>query len=396
MKIKGIYKELQKEENYIKAYEEIKSKSGNMTPGIDKETLQGMSKEWIRETIKTIKDCSFKFKPSKRIYIPKKNGKLRPLGIPSPRDKIIQKIILNILTEYYEEKFQETSHGYRPGRSCKTALKEVRSWKGITWIIEGDIKSYFDTIDHHRLSEILKRDIEDSNFFDIYWKLVKAGYIERDTTEIIKGEKGVPQGGLLSPLLSNIYLNEMDKYIEELKKETNTEENHSNATESELAQKPTRSEEERTGIKENPERTEQKVERGTDQVTEGEVVRKRDIEKKYVRYADDFLVGIKGPKSKAEEVREQLREYLARELKIELNMEKTKITNITSKETPFLGYEITVSKENSKLKAWEEQRGIKLKIPTAKIIEKLENKGFLKGNSQNKGGKVQERYKGVK
>lgn len=132
MKIKGIYKELQKEENYIKAYEEIKSKSGNMTPGIDKETLQGMSKEWIRETIKTIKDCSFKFKPSKRIYIPKKNGKLRPLGIPSPRDKIIQKIILNILTEYYEEKFQETSHGYRPGRSCKTALKEVRSWKGIT------------------------------------------------------------------------------------------------------------------------------------------------------------------------------------------------------------------------------------------------------------------------
>lgn len=131
MKLKGIYKELQKEENYIKAYEEIKSIAGNMTPGIDKETLQGMSKDWITETIKTIKDCSFKFKPSKRIYIPKKNGKLRPLGIPSPREKIIQKIILNILTEYYEEKYQETSHGFREGRSCKTALKEVRSWKGI-------------------------------------------------------------------------------------------------------------------------------------------------------------------------------------------------------------------------------------------------------------------------
>jgi retron-type reverse transcriptase len=148
------YNQLFKESVYEKAYEQIKSNPGNMTPGSDNETLDGISKEWVKKTIESFKNRKFQFQPSKRIEIPKKNGQMRTLGIPSPRDKVIQKVLLNLFEKAYEKIFLDSSHGFRPKRSCHTAIAKVQQWTGTTWMIEGDIKGYFDNINHHKLAEI--------------------------------------------------------------------------------------------------------------------------------------------------------------------------------------------------------------------------------------------------
>jgi len=161
-----------------------------------------------------MKDRTFQFKPSERVFIPKKNGKMRPLGIPTPKDKVIQEAIKMILQSVYEPTFMDSSHGFRPKRSTKTAVFEVRKWNGITWMIEGDIKGYFDNIDHQVLADLLSKKIKDQNLIDLYWKLVKAGYV--NDGKHTRSHLGVPQGGVLSPLLSNIYLHEFDVFMQDL------------------------------------------------------------------------------------------------------------------------------------------------------------------------------------
>jgi retron-type reverse transcriptase len=169
MKILNIkYKNLLDIELYKEAYQRIKSNPGNMTPGVDRVTLDGVSLGWLEGTIRELKRRSFQFKPSKRIYIPKTNGKIRPLGIPTPRDKIIQKGIAMLLEKEFETVFLNSSHGFRPKRSCHTALMDVRKWQRTTWMIEGDIKTYFDSINHTILANILQEYIKDQNILDIY------------------------------------------------------------------------------------------------------------------------------------------------------------------------------------------------------------------------------------
>lgn len=167
--------------------------------------------------MESLKDQSFQFKPVRRELIPKPNGKMRPLGIPSPRDKIIQEVMKSILEVIYEPIFSDSSHGFRPTRGCHSALKEISRWNGATWAIEGDIKGYFDNVDHTILSQMLKERIKDQRFIDLYWKLVKAGYVRNG--KLTHNSLGVPQGGVISPVLSNIYLDKLDKFIEELKLE---------------------------------------------------------------------------------------------------------------------------------------------------------------------------------
>lgn len=194
MKTTNLYKQLLNENNYINTYNKIKSKPGYMTPGTDNETLDGISKNWIYKTIKKLKDQSFKWKPSRRILIPKKDGKLRPLGIPSPKDKILQEIIKNLLNNIYEPLFLKYSHGFRPNKSCHTALREVKRNVGMIWIIEGDIKGYFDNINHKILMELLGKEIQDQRFLDLIRKAIKTGYIYDNKHTL--GKIGVPQGSV--------------------------------------------------------------------------------------------------------------------------------------------------------------------------------------------------------
>jgi len=188
--LKPSYKELFNKDIYMEAYNRIKSKPGNMTPGPDGLTLDGISLNWIENTILSMKDRSFQFKPSSRVFIPKSNGKMRPIGIPSPRDKVIQQALRMILEAKFEPMFSDFSHGFRPSRSPHTAISEVRKWSSTSWIIEGHIQGYFYNIDPKILAELLQRQIKDKNLIDLYWKLVKAGYINNG--KFVESNLGLP------------------------------------------------------------------------------------------------------------------------------------------------------------------------------------------------------------
>jgi group II intron reverse transcriptase/maturase len=217
-----LYRLLYKIDLYEVAYERIKSSPGNMTAGVDGDTLDGFSYEVVGAIIESLRDESFQFKPARRVFIPKANGKMRPLGIASPRDKVVQEAIRLILEAIYDSPygayFHDSSHGFRPNRSCHTALEEFRfKWPGVNWIIEGDIRSCFDEIDHHTLISLLRRKIADGRFLGLIWKALRAGYLwqkERRDTLI-----GSPQGSIISPILANVYLHELDCFVEGLRQQ---------------------------------------------------------------------------------------------------------------------------------------------------------------------------------
>lgn len=212
-----IYRNLFNEDFFIRAYQKIYAKEGNMTPGIDNNTIDGFSKKKIAKLIELLKMERYQPKPVRRTYIPKKNGKMRPLGIPTFTDKLVQEVVRQILEAIYEPIFRDTSHGFRPNRSCHTALHQVKSTcKGTNWVIEGDITSCFEKIDHNILLGILSKKIRDGRILELIRRFLKAGYFE--FKEKYNSLSGTPQGGIISPILANIYLHEFDKYMEELVK----------------------------------------------------------------------------------------------------------------------------------------------------------------------------------
>lgn len=200
------------------AYKNIYANDGSMTPGMDGTTLDGMSSRRIDGIIASLKDRSYQPNPARREYIPEKSdpNKKRPLGIPSANDKLVQEVVRLILESIYEPSFSEHSHGFRPRRSCHTALLHLqRTFTGAKWFVEGDIKACFDSFDHHVLIDILRRRIADETFIALMWKFLKAGYMEQ--WEYHKTYSGTPQGSGISPILANIYLNELDKHIADYK-----------------------------------------------------------------------------------------------------------------------------------------------------------------------------------
>lgn len=178
-----------------------------MTAGSDDETLDEFSPKVLKRITEELESERFQFR---REYIAKANK--RPLGIPSPRDKIVQKAMAILLELIYEQEFLAVSHGFRAKRGCHTAMKQINQWKGMKWAIEGDIKGFFDNVDHPLLVKLLEKKIKDQQFIDLIHKLIKAGYVEgglkRDSI------LGVAQG--ISPILSNIVLHELDRYITDL------------------------------------------------------------------------------------------------------------------------------------------------------------------------------------
>lgn len=383
-----IYRLLYNPEMYYTAYQKIYSKQGNMTKGSDSRTIDGMSMKRIDALIKTLRDESYHPAPARRKYIPKKNGKKRPLGIPSFDDKLLQEVIRMVLENIYEGQFEETSHGFRPNRSCHTTLACIQKYyTGCKWFIEGDIESFFDRIDHDVLINILAERIKDERFLRLVRKFLNAGYMEE--WQFHKTYSGTPQGGIISPILANIYLDKLDKYIKEYAEhfEIGIRKAH-NPKYTEI-QHTLRKWEYRLKRTDNEaERQEILTEIRKIQQYRCSVHSKVDMDSnykrlRYERYADDFLIGVIGSKEDCKKIKQDLKIFLSEKLHLSLSEEKTLITH-AAKAAHFLGYEITVRKSQlpkpgKKGVPTRYYNGkIVLKIPNGKIRDKLLEYGAMK------------------
>lgn len=385
-----LYRNLYNPDFFLLAYQNIYANKGALTPGIDGLTLDGYGMERVNRIIESLKDRSYQPAPARRSYIPKKNGKLRPLGIPSADDKLVQEVVRMVLESIYETTFSNYSHGFRPSRSCHTALLQVQhNYTAVKWFVEGDIKAYFDTIDHHALVGILRRRIADEAFIELLWKFLKAGYVE--DWQYNATFSGTPQGSGISPILANLYLNELDSYMEEYKQAFDRGEIRARCNDYARCQSvyqrfkqkcakcwDTMSEHERiAAITEQKRlRKEFQIFPAYDPMDEGY----RRIQ--YIRYADDFLIGIIGSHADAQKVKQDISDFLADRLKLTMSAEKTLITHGHDK-ARFLGYDITVSCDTSTRKTSKGQSRIymnqvKLYLPKEKWIGKLLDYGVLK------------------
>jgi RNA-directed DNA polymerase len=201
------------------AYDQVKRNTGSRTAGIDKITATDFEEhrdsniDTRREELKT---QTFTPDPVRRVYIPKRQGQWRPLGIPTLKDRIVQEALRMILAPIWEADFLDCSYGFRPGRSTKDVMSKLH-WAMIgtgyayQWIVEGDRASYFDTIPHQKLMQCVKKRVDDRKIHDLLWKFLRAGVLEKDIDRATL--TGTPQGGIISPLLANIYLHELDKYM---------------------------------------------------------------------------------------------------------------------------------------------------------------------------------------
>lgn len=333
------------------AYQRIYAKQGNMTPGTDGKTIDEMSLERIEKLILSIKDESYQPHPARRVYIPKKNGKKRPLGIPSFEDKLVQEVVRLLLEAIYEGHFEGTSHGFRPHRSCHTALGMIqKSFAGAKWFIEGDIKGFFDNIDHNVLISILRERISDERFLRLIRKFLNAGYVE--DWKYNKTYSGTPQGGIISPILANIYLDKFDKYIKEYaakfrkgdRRSVNPEYWRLNNKKNRLKQKLQKTSDEqmrKSYLYEIAQLSKQMLSTPHKDAMDADFRRLQ-----YVRYADDFLISVIGSKSECETIKADITQFMREQLKLELSDEKTLITHAQDK-AKFLGYEIFIRKSNA-------------------------------------------------
>ncbi|MCX7748243.1 MAG: reverse transcriptase domain-containing protein [Clostridia bacterium] len=388
-----IYRNFYNPEFFLLAYQNIYANEGNMTAGTDGKTIDGMGMERINNLIVSLKDHSYQPNPAKRQYIKKKNGKMRPLGIPSFDDKLVQEVARLILESIYEPNFSNLSHGFRPKRSCHTALMHVqRNFTGVKWFIEGDIKSFFDTIDHQTMVNILRKRIKDEYFLGLIWKFLKAGYLEDWTFH--NTYSGTPQGSVISPILSNIYLNEFDKYVEEYTEKLNrgkvrTENGEYKKIMSRIGRlKKGRYSAEKWEQFDDEEKANAKLhlKRLYDELYKYTRTDPMDEEYRrlvYVRYADDWLCGVIGSKQEAETIKADFKEFLSEKLRLELSEEKTLITNARDK-ARFLGYDICsyadagFIKDKNGRKMRSRNSKIKLLVPHEKWQRKLIDYGALK------------------
>lgn len=373
------------------AYADLKSKPGMMVKGTDKITLDGINEKWFEKTSEALRKEQYEFKPVRRVYIPKANGKKRPLGIGSPRDRIIQQAMKIVMESVLEPHFLENSHGFRPNRGCHTALKTIREWKGVAWFIEGDIKAFFDNIDHKILESYIEEHFKDARLIHLYWKLVKAGYVEWDTRKFIPSEVGVPQGGIISPLLSNLVLHQLDIFIEKkikLLEEANKGEvpyiDSPKYHNLEVKIYRLNKKIQKLGNSEDK----QKLKRLIDERRKMKSTipnPKFTARIKYVRYADDWLIGVWGEKSFAEKLKMEIKEYLET-LKLQLSEEKTLITNARTERAKFLGTYIkkvwvkgTLLTKNPKARLRKRAPGgnLWMTAPILDISKKLEKEGFI-------------------
>ncbi|MCX4487820.1 reverse transcriptase domain-containing protein [Streptomyces anulatus] len=332
-----LYRQMFNQQLYLVAYGRIYSNKGAMTPGVTQETVDGMSLGKIGRIIDAMRHERYRFSPVKRVNIPKKNGKTRPLGLPTWSDKLVGEVMRLLLEAYFEPQFSDRSHGFRPKRGCHTALTEVgNTWTGTTWFIEGDISDCFGSIDHQVVIETLAERIHDGRFLRLVRNMLEAGYMDDWTWGATLS--GAPQGGVLSPLLSNIYLHRLDSFVEKvlIPRYTRGRSRARNPAYLEVVNAIARAR--RRGDRAEV-RSLRKQQRNIPSVDPNDPGFRR---LRYVRYADDTLLGFIGPRSEAEEIKRRLAVFLREDLKLELSPEKTLITHARKGAASFLGYEITV------------------------------------------------------
>ena len=339
-----LYRQMFNESLYLLAYGNIYSNQGAMTPGTCDETADGMSEAKIGQIIAAMRGERYRFAPVRRVYIPKKNGKLRPLGLPSWSDKLVGEVVRLLLEAYYEPGFSDHSHGFRKGRGCHTALRKAQeTWTGAVWFIEGDISDCFGSTDHEILMKILAERIRDNRFLRLIRNMLKAGYME--DWQYHETLSGTPQGGVLSPLLSNIYLHKLDEFVERelIPQYTRGNSRKVNREYSRLAKRrqDARRRGDRAGARE--------LARQMRTVPYGDPLDPGYRRLRYIRYADDHILGFIGPKAEAEQIKAGLAAFLRETLALELNQSKTKITHARTRAARFLGYEIIVQHCDTKL-----------------------------------------------
>jgi group II intron reverse transcriptase/maturase len=387
------------EDLWMQAYINIRANKGSMTVGVDQSTADGFSSELSKVLVNRLRDGNFRFKPARRVYIPKTNGKLRPLGIPTFQDKLVQEVCRMILETIYEPLFSNCSYGFRPNRSCHKALQEVKKWNGTGWFIEYDIKGYFDNIDHKILMCVLEKKIDDRRFLKLIREMLKCGYME--DWKYNKTYSGSPQGGVISPILSNIYLHELDKFVESLKMDFNKEnkQKRPNPEYREITKEKAcirekirrRKEWMKTGFQkhgkcecmlsdEKRKQTQTSIIELQDRYKELDKAQKmipsiicNDLNcrrLRYVRYADDFLMGLVCHRSEAVEIMSKIEQFLKEKLNLDISAEKTGIKHAREEGTRFLSYDILIS-NNRKLR-WKINKGIRYKQRTSAVAVRLE------------------------
>lgn len=402
---KDLYRLLYKRDLYIIAYETLKSGEGNMTAGSDGETIDGFSANRINSLINSIKDESFSFNPARRVDIPKANGKTRPLGIASPTEKVVQQVILFILEAIYEPTFSERSHGFRAGRGCHTALQEFRNnWSGVNWVVEGDIKGFFDNISHNILIDILKERIDDERFINLIRKALNAGYLQFG--QFINSIVGTPQGSVVSPILANVYLDTFDKWVEKEVieklnkgkiKKVHPERRKLQRRNLRIKEKISEidNEQEIKNLQEEMKENLKKLKSIPNILDDDSYVRV-----KYIRYADDWIIGVNGSRKIATEVRQRCADYLSKNLELELSFEKTHIRHAKTEYANFLGTFIKVGNDGEGKKATlTSKKGHRFKktvtgwlpnmvAPTSSIVKRLAGRGICHpdGKPKSKAG----------
>lgn len=392
-KFECLYRILFNEELFYVAYQKIASNGGSTTKGSDGRSIDEMSLARIETLIASLKDESYQPHPSRRVHIPKKNGKTRPLGIPAFEDKLVQEVVRMILEAIYEGHFETTSHGFRPKRSCHTALLHIqKTFSGAKWFIEGDIKGFFDNIDHDVLVGILRERISDDRFIRLIRKFLKAGYVEDWTFH--NTYSGTPQGGIVSPILANIYLDKLDKYVKEYIRHFDMGTKRRPGKESnDLANERKRTVRKLKKVKDGTEKAAlvarlKAIEQERAAFPSGDEMDGSYRRLKYIRYADDFILGVIGSKEDALRIKEDIKSFLSESLALELSEEKTLITH-TGKSAKFLGYEITVTRNNHQRRDVQGRlrrtygKRVRLNVSMATLRDKLLEYGAMEIKLRN-------------
>ena len=370
--LRRVYRQLFNPNLYLTAYGKISRNAGAMTPGVTEETVDAMSEHKITTIIETIRAQRYQWKPARRTYILKKNGKKRPLGLPVWSDKLVAEVLRMIVEAYFEPRFSSHSHGFRPGKGCHTALQEIYyQWAGTTWFIEGDISGCFDNLDHDLLISTLREHIQDGRFIALIQNLLDAGYLE--DWKYHRSLSGVPQGSIVSPILSNIVLDKLDTFVETvlIPKDTKGTGRARNSVYRKLVSQA------HERYKQGRSKEAQELRKQFQQMPSQDPNDPNFRRLRYCRYADDFLLGFVGPKAEAEEIKQQIKTFLLDELHLQLSEAKTLITHARSEAAHFLGYEITTLHKDTKRSTTKDGRKrrsingqIGLRVPREVLMSK--------------------------